>query len=274
MNQKPDYTLLKPIPRKVGRERTGADRQKIPFSGKDIWNCYEFSFLKKSGKPFVGVLRIEYPAETEYLVESKSLKFYLNSFNMCYFADLQDALDTIRTHLQQILHSSELELTAFTPDVYPRSFTSADGFTCIDDIPSEGSFSYEENPEILDISAPTSTEVFLMSHLLRSNCPFTSQPDWGSVYIYYQPDKKAVTDESLLRYIVSFRNHRGFHEECCERILITLISTLEPLKLVSLCKYTRRGGIDINPLRAYPEETIRNLPPQIMNILYTRDFRQ
>lgn len=274
MNRKPNYELLKPIAREVGRKRDGVDKLKTPFSGKDIWNCYEFSFLEGSGKPFVGILRLEYPAETKYLVESKSLKLYLNSFNMCLFPDLEAALEVVITHLERILHTSELKLTVFTYKTYSQSFTSVNGFTCLDEIENTGSFSYEENPDILEICMPTSPEVFFMSNLLRSNCPFTGQPDWGSVYIYYVPDKKSVTGTSLLRYIVSFRNHRGFHEECCERMLAVLLKAIEPLKMVIFCKYTRRGGIDINPLRVYPAETIRNLPPQIMNILYSRDFRQ
>jgi 7-cyano-7-deazaguanine reductase len=274
MNKRPNCELLKPIPREEGRRRNGVDTHTTPFSGKDIWNCYEFSFLEHSGKPFVGILRIEYPAETEYLVESKSLKLYLNSFNMCRFEDLKGALEVVRTHLEEILHTSEISLKVFTYKTHSQSITYAEDFTCVDEVENVGNFSYEENPDILEISTPSSQEVFFMSNLLRSNCPFTGQPDWGSVYIYYVPDKKSVTKESLLRYIVSFRNHKGFHEECCERMLITLIYTLEPLTLVILCKYTRRGGIDINPLRVYPEKTIQNLPPQIMNILYSRDFRQ
>ncbi|MEA3475125.1 MAG: 7-cyano-7-deazaguanine reductase [Candidatus Cloacimonadota bacterium] len=273
---KPDSTLLKPIPRKIGRQNIGWDTKNILFSGIDIWNCYEFSFLEKSGKPFVGILRIKYPSESEFLIESKSLKLYLNSFNMAVFENLKEAIIKIKNDLKSALNSANIKLIITTYEDLNQKFDLAKKFKCIDELKPKNPFQYEVNTDLLQMEQVEKKEHFLMSNLLKSNCPITDQPDWGAVYIYYLANKKKITEESLLQYIVSYRNHQEFHEVCCERILFHLINKIQPEKIMVLCKYNRRGGIDINPLRVYPKEKefVKNLPTELKEILYLREFRQ
>ncbi len=283
---KPVSSLLKPVPRKIGRKNIGWDIKNIPFTGLDIWNCYEFSFLEKSGKPFVGILRIEYPADSEFIIESKSLKLYLNSFNMAYFENDQEAINVIESDLKSALNSSNIKFALSTYKDFNQNFNSSKKFKCIDYLNKKNPFQYEVNTDLLQpllrqgfvrqAKPAKKSEYFLVSHLLKSNCPITGHPDWGTVYIYYLANKKEITEESLLHYIVSYRNHNEFHEECCERILFDLVNKIQPKKIMVLCKYNRRGGIDINPLRIYPKDkmTLDKLPVQIKEILYLREFRQ
>lgn len=276
---KPNSSLLKPIPRKIDRQNIGWDMKNIPFSGVDIWNCYEFSFLEKSGLPFAGILRIEYPADTKFLIESKSLKWYLNSFNMAVFDNYNEVKKIIENDLKSVLHSANIKLIITTYEDFNQKFNLPKKFKCIDELKPKNPFQYEVNPDLLQplpCQSFVGQEYFLMSNLLRSNCPITGQPDWGTVYIYYLANKKQITENSLLQYVVSYRNHNEFHEECCERILFHLINKIQPKKIVVLCKYNRRGGIDINPLRVYPREKKfeKNLPIQIKEILNLREFRQ
>ncbi len=273
---KPNPNLLKPIPRKIGRQNIGWDTKNIPFSGIDIWNCYEFSFLEKSGLPFAGILGIEYPSDTEFLIESKSLKLYLNSFNMAVFDNYNEVKKIIENDLKSALNSANIKLIITIYEDFNQKFNLSKKFKCIDESKPKNPFQYEVNPDLLQAEQAEKKEHFLMSNLLKSNCPITGQPDWGTVYIYYLADKKQITEESLLQYIVSYRNHQEFHEVCCERILFHLINKIQPKKIVVLCKYNRRGGIDINPLRVYPKEKefVKNLPTELKKILYLREFRQ
>ncbi|MBL7108452.1 MAG: NADPH-dependent 7-cyano-7-deazaguanine reductase QueF [Candidatus Cloacimonetes bacterium] len=268
----PDFHLLNPIPRKIGRENIGWDTKNIPFSGIDIWNCYEFSFLEKSGKPFIGILRIEYPADSEFLIESKSLKLYLNSFNMAVFNNFYSAKKVIINDLQNCLKTSKIKIKLVKKNI----FNLQKDFKNIDNVETKNNFEYEINPNLLIAKSVKKQEYFLMSNLLKSNCPITNQPDWGTVYIYYLADKKQVMEESFLRYIVSYRNHNEFHEECCERILFDLVRKIQPKKIAVLCKYNRRGGIDINPIRIYPKEQklTENFLSKFQKIMYSREFRQ
>ncbi|MCK4358728.1 MAG: preQ(1) synthase, partial [Candidatus Cloacimonetes bacterium] len=169
---------------------------------------------------------------------------------------------------------------------FNQNFNSSKKFKCIDYLNKKNPFQYEVNTDLLQpllrqgfvrqAKPAKKSEYFLVSHLLKSNCPITGHPDWGTVYIYYLANKKEITEESLLHYIVSYRNHNEFHEECCERILFDLVNKIQPKKIMVLCKYNRRGGIDINPLRIYPKDkmTLDKLPVQIKEILYLREFRQ
>ena len=272
----PDIKILQLKPRNIGRKNIGWNIENIPFSGIDIWNCYEFSFLEKSGKPFVGILRITYPADSEFIVESKSLKLYLNSYNMTILKNKVEALHMIENDLKISLKISKVKLEILNYYNFHQEFTQDNNFKCIDNLNSNNSFQYEVNANLLNTKPIEKQEHFLMSNLLKSNCPITNQPDWGSIYIYYFADKKEIKEESLLNYIVSYRNHNEFHEECCERILFDLVNKIQPRKIIVLCKYNRRGGIDINPLRIYPREKflLQNLPDQIIELLYFREFRQ
>lgn len=278
----PNPKLLRSIPRKIGRQNIGWDIENIPFTGLDIWNCYEFSFLEKSGLPFAGILIIEYPAESEFLIESKSLKWYLNSFNMAVFDNYNEVKKIIESDLKSALNSANIKLIITTYEDFNQKFNLSKKFKCIDESKPKNPFQYEVNPDLLQTllrqgfvgqaKPAEKKEHFLMTNLLKSNCPITGQPDWGTVYIYYLADKKQITEESLLRYIVSYRKHQKFHEECCERILFDIIQKIQPKKIVVLCKYNRRGGIDINPLRVYPKKA--EVSQEIKKIMYLREFRQ
>ncbi|MBS3741666.1 MAG: 7-cyano-7-deazaguanine reductase [Candidatus Cloacimonetes bacterium] len=272
---KPDESLLKPIPRKIGRKNIGWKPNKIPFCGTDIWNCYEFSFLQESGKPVTKILRIEYPAYTPNLIESKSLKLYLNSFNMVKFCSENDAISVLKNDLKDKLETDNINMQTITAENFSGEFTNTVAFKNLDKLKIERKIFYEYNPDLLKVKCNANNESFLKTNLLKSNCPLTGQPDWGAVYIYYK-SAKTLDDESFLRYIISYRTLGEYHEECCESILYDLNKILNPEKLLIFCKYTRRGGIDINPLRVYPakENYLDSIPQIFKKIIYTRDFRQ
>ncbi|MCK4339891.1 MAG: 7-cyano-7-deazaguanine reductase, partial [Candidatus Cloacimonetes bacterium] len=200
--------------------------------------------------------------------------------NMSVFDNSKKAIKTIKDDLRLALKTSKIKIYISTFGDFNQKFNPPAGgskkFKCIDNLNSNNSFQYKVNANLLHTMPKVKSEHFLMSNLLKSNCPITNQPDWSTVYIYYFADKKEIIEESLLHYIVSYRNHNEFHEECCERILFDLVNKIQPKKIVVLCKYNRRGGIDINPLRVYPREEIfiKNLPIQIKEILYLREFRQ
>jgi 7-cyano-7-deazaguanine reductase len=271
---RPQASLLRTIPRSNGRDSIGW-KEPIPFRGSDIWNAYEFSFLDNNGKPTAGILTIEYRADSPNIVESKSLKLYLNSFSMIHFTSFDEALYTIKTNLEQILGIDNLQLYYETYSSFSNIFSDSSAFTSVDELELDGISDYESNPSLLQTNSSNNQEFNFCSHLLRSNCPITNQPDWGSVYLYYQADKKTIQPESLLKYIISYRLHNEYHEECCERILYDLLNVLSPKKLALICKYTRRGGIDINPLRLYPRDLkISDLPEKFTQLIYSRDFHQ
>ena len=251
-----DAALLCPIPRKLKRDEIGLPEE-LPFHGVDIWNAYEMSWLTPLGKPVVamGVFRI--PCESPFLIESKSFKLYLNSFNQTRFDNFEDV---------RALMSQDLTGAAGSPaDV---SIISAGQFAdtqlgllpgeCIDDldVSIEG---YSLEPGLLNNAANGAEAVSetLHSHLLKSNCLVTSQPDWGSVMIRYQGPK--INREALLRYIISFRQHNEFHEQCVERIYTDLMRYCQPEKLTVYARYTRRGGLDINPYRSNYEFEVENI---------------
>jgi len=236
-----DPTLLDVFPRLQGRR----DFPTTKMSGVDVWTCYEFSFLFPSGKPYSGVIRIINPVDSESIFESKSLKLYLNSFNNTVFEDVRQALEVIRIDLsnrvvgkikvQEITHISKSRVS-------PRQ--SLDNLNIQTDI-------YDYTPDLLKgVGVNKLTTQVFYSDLLRSNCPRTHQPDWARVTIIQSSFSK-LDKKSLLKYIISFRNHQGFHEIVCEQIYNDLFQRLYQLyTLVVLCQYTRRGGIDINPYRS------------------------
>jgi len=266
--------ILKPIPRSKGRDEIGW-KEPVPFHGSDIWNAYEFSFLNKNGRPTAGILTLEYSADSLNIVESKSLKLYLNSFSMIHFTSFDEVLYTIKTDLEKILETDNVQVSYETNSSFSNIFTDSSMFNCVDELELDEISEYKPNPFLLHAGISNNQEYYFCSHLLRSNCPLTNQPDWGSIYLYYQADKKTIQPESLLKYIVSYRLHNEYHEECCERILYDVLNVLSPRKLALICKYTRRGGIDINPLRLYPRYfKPADLPENFTQLIYTRDFHQ
>lgn len=234
-----DPSILTPIPRP---ERT------LPMYGFDLWRSYELSWLNPQGRPQAALLEIVYPCESRYLVESKSLKLYLNGLASAVYAAAEDLARTIRQDLAAVLETPWIETTVIPLDDFSTGTSLPPGI-CLDSIDCPVS-QYTPDPSLL-ITTPEQAEENLFSDLLRSHCPITNQPDWGSVTIRYRGAR--IEHAGLLRYICSYREHQGFHEECCERIFRDITQRCQPERLLVGCWYTRRGGIDINPVRAsYP----------------------
>jgi 7-cyano-7-deazaguanine reductase len=251
-----DAALLFPIPRAPQRAELGLGTR-LPFLGADLWTAFELSWLNARGKPQVALAHITVPCESVNLIESKSLKLYLGSFNNTRFADAADVLTRLRTDLTEAawrgaVVQSSVGVTLVAPELFDRQpIEELDGLS-LDRLDLDCD-RYTPAPDLLSAAtdeAPVS-EV-LTSNLLRSNCPVTGQPDWGSVQIsYFGPQ---IEQAGLLRYIVSFRNHNGFHEDCVERMFMDIQARCQPHKLAVYARYTRRGGLDINPFRtSYPQ---------------------
>ncbi|MDO8450506.1 MAG: NADPH-dependent 7-cyano-7-deazaguanine reductase QueF [Rhodoferax sp.] len=259
-----DASLLFPIPRAGKRAEIGVAGA-APFFGADMWTAFELSWLNLRGKPQVALAHFTVPCETPNIIESKSFKLYLNSFNNTRFVDV----DAVKTRLRADLSEAVWRDTAHEPSgrgpapasigvkiLLPELFDrepiyELDGLS-LDRLDVECS-RYTPAPDLLRVvpdEAPV-TEV-LTSNLLKSNCLVTGQPDWGSVQISYSG--APINQEGLLQYLVSFRNHNEFHEQCVERIFMDIWTRCKPLKLAVYARYTRRGGLDINPFRtSYPQ---------------------
>ena len=246
-----DASLLFPLPRQAKREEIGA-ASNPPFFGADLWTAFELSWLNPRGKPQVALAHFTIPCETPNLIESKSFKLYLNSFNNTRFADAGEVLARLRADLSEAAwRGSEsqgsvgvrlLEVDKFDA----QQVHELDGLL-LDRLDVECT-QYTPAPELLRANhdeAPVNET--LVSHLLKSNCLVTGQPDWGSVQIQYSGAQ--IEQEGLLQYLVSFRNHNEFHEQCVERIFMDIWTRCRPIKLAVYARYTRRGGLDINPFR-------------------------
>lgn len=263
-----DASLLYPIPRSQGRE-SFPESASLPFNGVDIWNAYEVSWLNSKGKPNVAVAVLRVPALSPNIVESKSLKLYLGSLNQSVFDNVNDVIKTIQHDVGSVVGAS-IDV-AFEPPIDSVSSGAVspgangphlciENSECIDTLDIEAS-EYTINPQLLELDnisegAQTLVEECLSSHLLRSNCPVTGQPDWATLYVHYQGPK--ICRESLLKYIVSYRNHNDFHEQCVERVFMDVMAVCQPTKLSVYGRYTRRGGIDINPFRSNFESCENN----------------
>ena len=246
-----DASLLFPLARAPKRAELGL-LQDTPFFGADLWTAYELSWLNLRGKPQVAIAHITVPCETPNIVESKSFKLYLNSFNNTRFASLDEVRARIRQDVSEAAwrgaaHAGTVGVRLVTPDQFDaEQVHELDGLLL--DRLDIACTQYQPAPELLKANhdeAPV-TET-LVSHLLKSNCLVTGQPDWGSVQIAYSGAQ--IDQEGLLQYIVSFRNHNEFHEQCAERIFMDIWQRCRPIKLAVYARYTRRGGLDINPLR-------------------------
>ncbi len=251
--------VLVPVPRHLNREMYGLTDNNLPFLGYDVWHAYELSFLTQKGMPVTGLLKIIYPAISPNIVESKSLKLYLNSFNMERFGSnkaegLEMVMKTITEDLEKIL-KTDVKALFFTGD--EPSGSDFDQFAILEELPElqKLEFSqYQESPELLTSEEkPSKNKIKVGTHLLRSNCKVTFQPDWGSAFIYLKGTK--IPDKAgMLKYLVSIRNENHFHEEICEMIYKRLWDQFSPDKLMVSCIYTRRGGIDICPVRTSSPE--------------------
>ncbi|GAA5067112.1 NADPH-dependent 7-cyano-7-deazaguanine reductase QueF [Lysobacter panacisoli] len=243
-----DASLLFPIARTLGRADIGIDAASLPFDGLDRWHAYELSWLDARGKPRVGTATITVPATSPNLVESKSLKLYLNSFNATRF----DSDEDVRTRIAQDLSRSAgaaVEVAFGLPPIDEAAPEEA-VMDCIDGL----------DVAITDYGPPNASHLMaddtrivnetLTSSLLKSNCPVTGQPDWARIVISYEGPR--IDRAGLLRYLVSFRDHAEFHEQCVERVFVDLLARTGARQLSVEARYTRRGGLDINPWRATP----------------------
>ncbi len=263
LGKKVEYTgeynpnLLVPVPRQHNRSLIDISDDALPFVGYDVWNGYELSCLNKNGVPIVGVVKIVYPCNSKNIVESKSLKLYLNSFNMTRIdAVLEDNIfillqKTIKKDLENIIEAP------VNVNIFNLSTNTVGGLGYLWDslerkIDKDIECNiYNETPSLL---APVKEYEILIdkryhAQCLRSNCKVTKQPDWGDVYIKYV-SYKVIDPNNLFKYLVSFRNEAHFHEEICETIYKRIYDTVQPVSLMVACFYTRRGGIDINPIRS------------------------
>lgn len=237
--------LLQAVPRALNREPLNILGEKLPFVGVDQWTGYELSWLNLKGLPQVAIAHFLVPASSPNLIESKSFKLYLNSFNHSRFA----SWDEVKIHLQRDLSEcagQPVEVTLYSLRAFEQMPVAPLPGNSIDSLDISINH-YEYEPKLLSIDTTQTVEETLRSDLLKSNCLITNQPDWGSVRISYQGPR--INPESLLQYLVSFRHHNEFHEQCVERIFKDLITQCRCQQLTVEARYTRRGGLDINPIR-------------------------
>ena len=273
-----DASLLQEVPREISRKAISLP-QVLPFEGVDIWNAYEVSWLNAIGKPIVAIIECRVPIDSPNLIESKSFKLYLNSFNQTRFNSTDEVLATMQQDLSKcaggkvnlnyipVQHFSS-QLIGEIPGYPNQSSSEASNkdsvskdelkqypVTLLDDLDVNFE-NYNIKPEALT-SENTEVSETLVSHLLKSNCLITNQPDWGSILVRYSGKK--INHEALLKYIVSFRQHNEFHEQCVERIFYDIYSHCKPKELSVYARYTRRGGLDINPFRSNFEKPYANI---------------
>ena len=246
-----DASLLFPISRLPKRVELGLHGA-VPFFGADLWSAFELSWLTPRGKPQVAIAHITVPCETPNIVESKSFKLYLNSFTNTPFASADAVRNRIRADVSEAAwrgapSQSSVGVRILMPDQFDSEPVQELGGLSLDRLDIECT-QYTPAPELLTAAFDEQpVEEVLTSNLLKSNCLVTGQPDWGSVQIHYSGPQ--IDQGGLLRYIVSFRNHNEFHEQCVERIFMDIWTRCKPVKLAVYARYTRRGGLDINPFR-------------------------
>lgn len=270
--------ILVAVPRQLNRAQYHIHEQSLPFVGVDAWHGYELGFLTQKGLPVAGMLKMVYACNSQFLVESKSLKLYLNSFNMGkYGANRKEGialvLETIKNDLSKLLQT-EVELAFHTQ--YEQHSYDFNDYVLLENEPEADKVIfdvYTEDKDLLDSTETTENhELKVSTNLLRSNCKITHQPDWGSAFIHIK-SKHQIDKIALLKYLVSIRDENHFHEEICEMLYKRLLDKFEPEILMVACLYTRRGGIDICPVRANKREY---LPANIIRpeLLTKQAFRQ
>ncbi|MEM8594823.1 MAG: NADPH-dependent 7-cyano-7-deazaguanine reductase QueF [Pseudomonadota bacterium] len=253
--------VLDAIPRAMSREALVRDwpdnTPQPPMHGHDVWHAYEVSWVNSRGKPLVGCVTLTIPCASEFIVESKSLKLYLNSLNQHVFTDAETLIQCIQRDVSNVV-GHEVEVVLFDVEAAMRSVTIDvhSEWILLDALDIEVTH-YQVTPDVLAAQGVEVTEG-VYSHLLRSSCPVTDQPDWGSVFVYYQGAQ--IEHEALLKYIVSYRNNQEFHEQCVERMFMDIWQRCQPTQLIVAASYMRRGGIDINPIRTSSDSLSFNFP--------------
>ncbi|WP_168014817.1 NADPH-dependent 7-cyano-7-deazaguanine reductase QueF [Halomonas salinarum] len=251
-----DPALLYPIARAANRAPLGISDGALPFVGEDEWHAFEVSWLTPRGKPVVAVARFRLPADSPNLIESKSWKLYLNSYNQTRCASREEVIATLEQDLATAA-GAPVSVELFGVDDQALATQRLPG-DCIDELDVDID-AYTPDPALLTVGEEIVEET-LHSHLLKSNCPVTGQPDWGSVLIRYRGPR--LDREGLLKYLVSYRQHQDFHEHCVEHIFTDLMARACPERLLVLARYVRRGGLDISPWRATPGER----PPEPLRL--------
>jgi 7-cyano-7-deazaguanine reductase len=254
--------LLFPIPRAESRALLGIG-DTLPFYGVDIWTGYELSWLDALGKPVVAIAEFFIPCTSEFIVESKSFKLYLNSLNQTRFDSVAEVEALIAKDLTRItgadVQISVIPLTASVRAAQHLAEIAEVEGELLDELVVEVD-TYHPASELLTTEAGIVDEC-LVSHLLKTNCPVTGQPDWASIVVRYKGNK--IQRENLLRYIISFREHQDFHEHCVERIFSDIARVCKPEELAVYARYTRRGGLDINPFRS----SNQNTKPELLRLI-------
>ena len=239
--------LLFPIPRSTKWSEWGLEAGKLPYQGFDSWTCFELSWLDELGKPHVAIAEIIVPADSPSLIESKSLKLYLNSFNQTVVAASAELEALLVKDLSAVAQAPVAVKIYTLAQMQQKGVQNLPGL-CVDDLPVQVNQYEHPDASLLQAGDSAATKQVLHSHLLKSNCPVTGQPDWGSVVV--ELEGAALSPESLLRYLVSFRQHADFHEQCVERIFLDIYQRVAPKELTVYARYVRRGGLDINPYRS------------------------
>ena len=252
-----DASLLFPIPRSKAR---GSDNSgELPFVGVDLWTAFEISWLNLDGLPQLAIGEFLFPCTSSAIVESKSFKLYLNSFIQTQFTSMDQVTEALVADLSGATES-DVDVVLYDISAYNgfKPISEPDGF-CIDN-QSLAIDTYQPEPKFLSAGNSGSVSETLYSHLLKTNCPVTDQPDWASVYISYSGP--AIDRAGLLKYIVSFRQHQDFHEQCVEKIFTDIMQRCAPIELSIYARYMRRGGLDINPFRS----TVQSFPPSYRQV--------
>ncbi|MCG8294299.1 MULTISPECIES: NADPH-dependent 7-cyano-7-deazaguanine reductase QueF [Pseudomonas] len=248
-------SLLFPIPRLAKWAELGVSGDALPWQGVDYWNCFELSWLLPSGKPVVAIGEFAIPCDSPNIIESKSFKLYLNSLNQTKFESVAQLQACLVKDLSAAAGKTVGVKISTLAEVEAQGVTPLPG-QCIDALDVSISNYEQPQPELLRCSTERMVEETVHSHLLKSNCPVTGQPDWGSVVVEYKG--LALDHASLLTYLISFRQHADFHEQCVERIYLDLKNLLQPEHLTVYARYVRRGGLDINPYRSTREISPNN----------------
>jgi 7-cyano-7-deazaguanine reductase len=247
-----DAGLLFPILRDLNWQKRGVERDALPFHGEDIWNGYEVSWVNLKGKPVVRIAVFFIPADSRNIIESKSFKLYLNSFNLSQFKSEDGVKQLMQKDLSDVA-GGEVRVKFYHPDRMP-DLSRFDG-ECLDELDISVEH-YQPEPGLLQVGE-RQVEKALYSHLLKSNCPVTGQPDWASIQITYSGLE--INQEGLLKYLISYREHGDFHEQCVENIFMDIWQRCHPESLTVYARYVRRGGLDINPIRSSEPVTAVNL---------------
>lgn len=243
-----DPSVLFPIPRADNRQRLGLGQAdaSLPFRGYDLWRAYELSWLDMHGKPRIAMGEILVPADSPNMVESKSFKLYLNSLNQEHFETPEAVRERILEDLTPVIRARCL-VQVYLPEEFQQLACEQPQGVSLDDLPVDIDV-YHPDASLLRVDSGDLREETIYSNLFRSNCPVTEQPDWGTVFIRYKGP--AIDHGSLLKYLVSYRRHNGFHEDCVEAIYADLMRVAKPERLSVAINFLRRGGLEINPVRS------------------------